>query len=170
MEVDNNLHKETHKKHSQPNEAEIVQALFVGFSLLIVVLIFGVVFFVNPECKTENTAYACVPPTPTPFDITDLLEDKIDDLFYEAFDEGGLIDFAVDESWDLLIDALDIDPEPTSYLPGYLTTTEEFYWDLFEDQTLDALKDEIKDDFGTVTLPSEPSSSSDGFSVDVDIF
>lgn len=43
-----------------------VQMLFAGFSVLIALLVFGVVFFVNPEYRVEKVAYACTPPTATP--------------------------------------------------------------------------------------------------------
>jgi len=59
----NNINR---KKTSDRYSEAIVQPLFAGFSILVIFLAFGVIFFINPAYEVKKVAYACGEPTETP--------------------------------------------------------------------------------------------------------
>lgn len=59
----NNINR---KKTSDRYSEAIVQPLFAGFSILVIFLAFGVIFFINPVYEVKKVAYACGEPTETP--------------------------------------------------------------------------------------------------------
>lgn len=58
------------KKTTERYNEAVGQPLLAGFSILVIILAFGVIFFINPAYEVKKVAYACGNPTETPSPIS----------------------------------------------------------------------------------------------------